>query len=135
MSYIPVDLRRQIYQRANGRCEYCRFPDTDTYAPHEIDHIYAEKHGGATTENNLCLSCWLCNRHKGTDLASLDPLTGQITPLFHPRQQKWTDHFQLNGALIAPLTSEGRVTVRLLQLNQPQRIQEREIMIALNIYP
>jgi 5-methylcytosine-specific restriction endonuclease McrA len=135
MSYIPAALRRSIYQRANGRCEYCHVPDDDAFMPHEIDHIYAEKHGGETTEANLCLSCWICNRRKGSDLTSLDPDTGKITPLFHPRNDEWEQHFRLNEAVIEPLTSEGRVTVKLLQLNKRERVDERRILIDVGRYP
>jgi 5-methylcytosine-specific restriction endonuclease McrA len=60
---------------------------------HEIDHVIAEKHGGATEESNLAMSCWRCNRRKGTDLASFHPETGAITLLFNPRTQRWRDHF------------------------------------------
>ncbi len=74
-SHVSASLRRLVTNRAAGRCEYCRVPMTDAYAGHEVDHIYAEKHGGETSEDNLCLSCWICNRLKGTDLCSLDPLT------------------------------------------------------------
>jgi hypothetical protein len=135
LTYIPAELRRQIRQRANNRCEYCRFPESYTFDVHEIDHIYAEKHGGETIEVNLCLCCWICNRHKGSDLTSLDPLTGKITPLFHPRNDRWEEHFQLDGALINPITPEGRVTVRLLQLNKRERVDERQILIDLKRYP
>lgn len=71
--HIPAPLRRSVYERAAGRCEYCRIPDTLTLAPHEIDHIIAVKHGGLTESENLALSCTLCNKRKGSDLASLDP--------------------------------------------------------------
>jgi hypothetical protein len=135
MSYIPAALRRAIYQRAAGRCEYCRIHESDTYAPHEVDHVYAEKHGGQTTEENLCLCCALCNRHKGSDLASLDPLNGEITPLFHPRRDQWAEHFKLNGVVIESLTPQARVTVRLLQMNSRERIIERQLLIALGRYP
>ncbi len=33
---------------------------------------------------NLALACPYCNRYKGTDLGSLDPETGQLTPFFNP---------------------------------------------------
>ena len=68
--------------------------------------------------------------HKGTDIASLDPQTGQLTPLYHPRRDRWTDHFRLAEAHIVPLTAVGRVTVWLLQLNQPERVAERELLLA-----
>ncbi|WP_335101561.1 hypothetical protein [Nostoc sp.] len=83
-----------------------------------------------TTEaENLALACPYCNRAKGTDLESIDPETGKLTPFFNPRTQKWSDHFQMNGAEIAPLTAEGRVTVAILQFNQSERLEERERLI------
>ena len=53
-TYIPVELRRQFYERAKGCCEYCLIPDVATFAPHEIDHIIAEKHGGRTENVSYC---------------------------------------------------------------------------------
>ncbi|MAS33223.1 MAG: HNH endonuclease [Anaerolineaceae bacterium] len=135
MSYIPLDVRRLVRERADGRCEYCRVPEFDTFMPHEIDHIYAEKHGGATVLDNLCFSCWICNRHKGTDLTSLDPLTGGITPLFHPRFDIWLEHFTLDGPLIQPLSARARVTIQLLQMNKRERVDERRLLISLGYYP
>jgi len=41
----------------------------------------------------------------------------------------------LNGAIVEPLTPEGRVTVFLLRLNAPERVAERELLIGLNRYP
>ena len=57
---IPVALRQLVYERANAQCEYCLIPESVVFAPHEIDHIIAEKHGGPTEANNLALSCMLC---------------------------------------------------------------------------
>lgn len=133
-TYISVELRRLVYERANGRCEYCLIPETVVLVSHEIDHIIAQKHGGPTESDNLALSCTLCNKHKGSDLASLDPVTDDIVPLYHPRQDRWLDHFQLSNAQIVPLTSKGRVTVRLLQLNTPERIEERELLITAKLF-
>ncbi len=135
MTYIPEALRRLVYERASGRCEYCLLHSADGYMPHEVDHIYAEKHGGVTAEYNVCLSCFECNRHKGSDLSSIDPLTGEVIQLFHPRRDKWTEHFRLNGAFLEPLTPQGRVTVFLLQMNNPKRLLEREILIEAQRYP
>jgi 5-methylcytosine-specific restriction endonuclease McrA len=106
--YIPVALRRLVRERAGERCEYCLIPEQLTLAAHWVDHIVAEKHGGQTEEDNLALSCVLCNQHKGTDLTSIDPETRAITPLFHPRHDSWEAHFRLDGARIEPLTPTGR---------------------------
>jgi len=134
-THIPASLRRLVYERAGGGCEYCRMPERFSFALHQIDHIIAEKHGGATLADNLALSCILCNKHKGSDLASLDPLTGAITPLFHPRRHAWQEHFALesDGALVSA-TAEGRATIRLLQMNQPERVEERRLLRASGLW-
>lgn len=92
-TYIPVALRQLVFDRAFGRCEYCGFPQQMSFTTFEYEHIIAEKHGGTTTVDNLALACPFCNRFKGTDLGSLDPITHQLTPFFHPRQQRWEEHF------------------------------------------
>ncbi len=128
-SPIPNKLRTAVIERANGRCEYCHKPPVSFFA-HEVDHIIARKHGGKTVLENLAFACFECNRNKGSDIASLDPNSGELTPLFNPRTQNWHDHFQLSMGRIEPLTRSGRVTVFLLQLNDEERIQER---IALRV--
>ncbi|RLC12738.1 MAG: HNH endonuclease [Deltaproteobacteria bacterium] len=134
-TYISAKLRRMVYERAGGCCEYCLIPETAALAVHEIDHIIAQKHGGLTQADNLALSCAICNKHKGSDLASLDPITGEIVALYHPRRERWSDHFQLREGLLTGLTPTGRVTVKLLQLNNPYRIQERNLLILSGIFP
>jgi hypothetical protein len=129
-TYIPVALRRQVRERAGERCEYCLIPESMTWAGHTIDHIIAEKHGGTTTADNLANACTLCNARKGSDVASVDERTGSIEPLFHPRRDRWADHFQLVGGRIEPLTSKGRTTTRLLRFNETLRVQERELLVA-----
>lgn len=135
MTYIPKALREQINTQAKGRCEYCLIHEDDAFWPHELDHIFAEKHGGTTDETNLCLCCEVCNGFKGSDLCSLDPLTGEIVSLFHPRRQNWQEHFRLNRTRIEPLTASGRVTVKILRINDDERLQERAILIAARRYP
>ncbi len=118
-------MRQQVRRRAGGRCEYCLIHEDDSYVSYQIDHILARKHGGTTILNNLAFACVLCNRHKGSDVAAPDPGTGEIVPLFHPRRQRWQEHFALRDALIIPLTLTGRATVALLRLNAPERVLER----------
>lgn len=134
-TYIPTALRQIVQERAGGRCEYCLYRQEMSFLAFEVEHIIAEKHGGATTADNLALACPYCNRFKGTDLGSLDPETGQLTPFFNPRTQRWDDHFRLDAARIVPLTPEGRVTVAILQLNHPDRIMERQRLIQAGKYP
>lgn len=135
VSHIPAALRRQVEERAQRRCEYCLLPAAVAFFPHEIDHVIAEKHGGVTEATNLAFTCWRCNRHKGTDLASFDPDTGAFCRIFTPRTQQWRDHFALNGETIAGLTPEGRTTARLRQMNTAERMRERQRLVVLGHYP
>lgn len=135
MTYISEALRHLVIERAQQCCEYCLLSDEDSFLPFEIDHIIAEKHGGATEENNLCYSCPNCNGFKGSDISSRDPRTKNLTALFNPREQKWKEHFELKEAVIEALTPEGRVTVFLLKMNRPEIVEERANLILLNRYP
>lgn len=131
-TYIPAALRRLVEDRAGRRCEFCFLPAELAFMlPHEVDHVIAEKHGGETVEGNLAFTCWRCNRHKGTDLASFDPQTGDLTLLFNPRTQLWNEHFALVGTAFEGLSAVGRTTIRLLQLNAPERLAERQRLLAL----
>ncbi len=134
-TYIPTILRQLVAERAQNRCEYCLVRDDDVFLPHQADHIIPEQHGGATSAENLALACVHCNRHKGPNLASLDPITGQLTPLFNPRLHGWVEHFTVAQAYIQPLTSIGRVTVQLLKLNHPDRIRVRQALAEVGTYP
>jgi hypothetical protein len=133
-AYVSPALRELIFQRARGRCEYCLIPDGAVLVPHEVDHIIALKHGGLTEIDNLALSCTLCNKHKGSDLASLDSDTGSVVALFHPRRDKWPEHFKIEGGQILALTAVGRVTVRLLQLNTSERVEERVLLTLAGVF-
>ncbi len=135
MTRIPDHLRRLSIERAHYCCEYCRISLEDRLYLLEVDHIIPEKHRGETTEENLCLSCMRCNRHKGSDFASFDPESNEITLLYNPRQNKWDEHFRLDGARIVPLTPQGRVTVFVLGLNNHDCILEREALLDVDHYP
>ena len=128
-------LRDQVRLRAHEQCEYCLIADNLSAKRHEIDHIHAEKHNGVSTLANLCLSCYYCNRHKGSDLCSIDTVSGDVVNLFHPRIDQWHDHFAVSRAFIEGKTPIGRVTVELFQMNTQERIAERQLLIHLNRYP
>ncbi|MDX2256337.1 MAG: HNH endonuclease signature motif containing protein [Pseudanabaenaceae cyanobacterium bins.39] len=87
-SYISTKLRKLVSDRAQNSCEYCLITESLTLASHQVDHVIAEKHGGKTTEENLALSCSLCNQAKGSDIASIDLETGDVIRLYNPRQDQ-----------------------------------------------
>ncbi len=132
---VPHPLRRLVTERAQGKCEYCLIHQDVSIYTHEIDHVIARKHGGQTEADNLALSCLACNRCKGSDLTSFDPLSNVVVPLFHPRQHTWTEHFVLDGARIIGITPSGRATVLLLKFNTPARLLDRHMLIIQERYP
>ena len=135
---IPVALRRIVEQRARFCCEYCRIPQIAAVHRHEPDHIVPIQHGRLTIESNLALACLRCNRNKGPNLGSLDPITNQLTAFFNPRIHIWHEHFAFAQGSITALTPEARVTVKILRLNDPERIVERRILFSagiMNAYP
>lgn len=119
-------VRHLVRQRAENRCEYCQLHQDDSpLAALHMEHIRPKKHGGADEPDNLCLACIDCNLHKGPNLTGIDPETDQVTPLFHPRRDLWSDHFSWNGIRIIGRTATGRATVRVLDLNGDDRLDLR----------
>jgi len=128
-------MRRKVVERAGDCCEYCLLHQNLTASTHQVDHVIAEKHGGKTTLENLAPSCTVCNRRKGSDLSSMDPQTGALVALFHPRNQPWSEHFKLEGSRILGLTPEGRATAELLHLNTFERMVERAEFMRSDRFP
>ena len=122
-------LQAQVWRRAQDRCEYCDFPARLTRVPFQIDHIIAEKHGGSTTLENLALSCFFCNTFKGPNLAGVDPETRKVTRLFHPRRDRWRDHFRWDGAVLKGRTAVGRTTIAVLRMNREDAVAVRQSLL------
>jgi 5-methylcytosine-specific restriction endonuclease McrA len=123
--WIPEALRLAVRQRSGSLCEYCGIPETGTFFAHQVDHVIAEQHGGETTLENLALACAQCNRFKGPNIASIDPDTKRMVPLFNPRIDKWSDHFRQQGGRIIPLTPVGRAAARLMNFGHQDREEAR----------
>lgn len=132
---ISAALRREVRQRARECCEYCLLTESQAFFPHEPDHLIAKKHGGRTVSENLALACFDCNRFKGSDITSVDHITGELTALFNPRIQRWSEHFRLDKGRIVPLTVIGRVTEKVLQLNLPARVEVRQRLAGSGRFP
>jgi hypothetical protein len=118
-------IRQQVQTRAEFACEYCREQQRWSFYTFHIDHIVATRHGGSDELDNLCLACPDCNAAKGTDLTSLDPDSGEITRLFHPRKDVWDAHFRLLEGRLTGVTPTGRTTVWFLRMNDPHRVAQR----------
>jgi len=103
--------------------------------PFQIDHVIPVKHHGPTVAANLALACLNCNRHKSSDLAGIDEVTGALTRLFHPRQDSWDEHFAWQGAVLIGRTTVGRVTIDVLKINLAERVQHRRLLWEAGLFP
>jgi hypothetical protein len=83
----------------------------------------------------LALTCYNCNAHKGSNLAGIDSETDALTPLFHPREHVWDEHFAWAGPELRGLTPVGRVTVDVLNINDADRVEIRRELIASGLFP
>ena len=128
-------LEDLVWQRAGRCCEYCHMSQDHDDTPFEIDHIIARKHGGPTVAGNLALSCFFCNSFKGSDLSGLTPGTRKLSPLFNPRRHKWSRHFRWDGPQLVGRTAIGRVTVAVLRINDPFRVELRAGLIEEGLFP
>lgn len=115
---VSVSIRRLVTQRAGNRCEYCRLSQAGQEALFHVDHILPEIDGGMTTLENLALACVSCSLRKGARQLAVDPQTGRLTPLYHPRKQQWSDHFRWEGFRVTGTTTTGRASVDALKLNR-----------------
>lgn len=125
--------RQMIRQRAGNRCEYCHLPQEFSGLRFHVEHIVARQHRGTDDVGNLALACPECNCHKGTTLTGVDPGTGQVTPLFHPRRDHWSDHFTVNEGSIVGKTPTGRATAPLLELNNDEPLRLRQELARLGL--
>ena len=123
--------RARVILRADDRCEYCHLRQEHApFISFHIDHVIPRKHGGRTVDSNLALACIHCNLHKSSDLSGIDPQSDEIIPLFHPRRDRWDEHFAFESALLVGLTPTGRATVRTLNMNGADRLELREELLS-----
>jgi hypothetical protein len=135
--YISVEIRREILKIAQKRCEYCKSPkdfSTDLYA---YDHIIPVALGGKTIFLNLAYSCGSCNSYKNQKTADVDEVSKVEVALFHPRLQKWSDHFEWSDDFkyVKGITPTGRATVKGLRLNRQEVVNFRGVLILAQEHP
>ena len=61
---IPADIWHQVFDRANGYCEYSDenlLVSRAAYASAQVDHVLARAENGGNGVENLRLACSLCN--------------------------------------------------------------------------
>lgn len=134
MAHLSRTLELEVRGRAAGRCEYCLFPESASELPFHTDHIIAEKHGGLGESENLAWACYSCNLRKGPNIAGLDPDTGELTRLFNPRVDGWSEHFVWDGVWLRGRTVIGRTTVAVLDINHADSLAVREALREEGLY-
>ncbi len=119
MSVVSARLRRLVVMRAGRRCEYCGLSQDSQEATFHIDHIVPRMAGGLSLADNLALACVSCSLRKEARRSAVDPNSHRSVALFHPRRQRWSDHFRWVGPRVLGLTPTGRATVVALRMNRP----------------
>lgn len=136
-SRLPADVRAQVTQRARGCCEYCRSQARFATQAFSVEHIVPRQRGGTDDTMNLALSCQGCNNHKHNKTSAIDPLDRAEVPLFHPRIDRWEQHFAWShdASLVLGLTPTGRATVQALRLNREGVVNLRRVLYELGEHP
>lgn len=136
-SRVTAQQKKAVAERANGCCEYCRSQVRFAIQSFSIEHIIPRSQGGETVMDNLALSCQGCNNHKYNKTEGCDPVSGDLVPLYHPRNQQWSNHFVWNDdfTLIIGLTPTGRATVEALQINREGVVNLRRVLYTLGQHP
>jgi hypothetical protein len=134
---IPRPLRRQVRDRADNCCEYCRHPADYSCAPFVCEHVLLRARGAGSTLAELAWACPACNGHKYAKTQARDVLTGRTVPLFNPRRQRWSSHFAWTKDFlhIEGRTSTGRATATALHLNSPALVNLRRVLRAAGEHP
>lgn len=134
---IPAELRRRCVERDRRRCAYCCTSQRIIGPVLEVDHIRPRARGGRTEISNLCLACPMCNGHKADRTSATDPESGHVVRLYHPRRDRWTEHFAWTdgGAVVQGMTEIGRATVAALQMNHPEVVTTRRLWVSVGWHP
>jgi hypothetical protein len=132
--HVPAALGKRVRERADWRCEYCHLPQSSQEAAFHIDHIRPCSKGGPTVASNLALACVTCSLRKGARTHARDPLSKKRQPLFHPRQDRWSEHFEwTRGCRLLGRSSTGRATISALGINRPAVVAIRKALVRLGM--
>ena len=135
--HVPLLMQRVVIERAKGYCEYCQLPVAFSPSSFNFEHIIPLIKHGLTILWNLAFSCGGCNAYKKDKIEALDPLTRQLMPLFNPRTDIWSDHFEWSDddLQIIGTTPTGRATVQLLKVNREGNINLRRLLKMVELHP
>lgn len=137
MPAISSALKQEVKTRAHGCCEYCQSQSRFSPDPFSVEHITPLAKNGTSESANLAYACQGCNNFKYSHTEAIDLLTGKMEPLFHPRQQIWSEHFTWNEdyTMIIGLSATGRATLERLKMNRLGLINLRRALHAYGVHP
>ena len=137
MSEIAEVIRQRVVKTAQNRCGYCLSQQRYVMGKLEIEHIFPSSLGGSNEEENLRLSCGLCNRYKSNQIEGFDEETNSFVALFNPRFQIWAEHFTWSADTteIIGISATGRATVNALKLNNEIAVEVRRNWIFAGWHP
>lgn len=137
MSRITPQLRQHVLDLDGYFCAYCRLSEVLSGISLSVDHIIPVAKQGKSTLENLCAACRSCNEFKGVQTDAVDNETGHVVPLFNPRRQVWSEHFQWSatGTVIIGLTACGRATIYALKLNNAVIVKARTRWVSAGWHP
>jgi hypothetical protein len=130
-----AEIVRLVETRAGQRCEYCRMHQALQGATFHIEHIVPQSRAGSSEPDNLAFSCPSCILHKSDRTEVPDPDGNTLVPLFNPRTDQWSDHFQWDGYQVVGRTTVGKAMVFAFQLNHPRRLLIRRAEKLLDMFP
>ena len=134
MAAGPGEFQRELVRaRAQQRCEYCRLPQEFSELRFPVEPIIPRQHGGGDEPDNLALACPACNLFKGPNLTGRHPGTKRVERLFHPRRDRWNEHFAYDDARIVGKTPVGRTTASLLEMNDVERVRLRALRAEIGL--
>lgn len=134
---VTARQKESLANHARRCCEYCRAPSRYSTSPFSVEHIIPRARGGATVSDNLAYACQGCNSFKYTKTSAIDPVSNAEVPLFHPRRQRWREHFAWNAdaTIIVGVTATGRATVEALRLNRQELVNLRQVLYQMGEHP
>ncbi len=134
---IPSHVQQQVRERADYLCEYCHKNEWYQHVTFQMQHVFPLSLGGEDSLDNLALACFICNNGLSNYLSGFDSTTGEIVPLFNPREQKWQEHFiwSSDGLFLLGLTPTGRATIEIIDINRERTLRIRRDEILLDRHP
>jgi len=104
-------------------------------ASFHLEHVVPISRGGESELGNLAWSCPGCNLQKSNRIEAMDPDTGSIVVLFHPRTDLWKEHFAWDDYQLVGRTPSGRATIAAFDLNHERRVRIRQAEQMFGLFP